>query len=402
MKTRKLLASLVVLFVSSLAFGTGCASDKDKAQATLEKYVVADALGAKDAVLPHLAKADRETLEEKLKDKKDSKIDTDKLAELAQEKLGDKFKVEVTEAKIDGDKMTATTKITQPNEDELKKAIIGKMFEVAKDKKDASDEEKNKAIQEAVSTVLTEEEFSTETVDKTFELRKEEDKWLVFVDLKTQQEIKEIVDAGRDHSIKGEIKEAKAKLDEAKKKMGDKSFDDAEEDIKNLEVSILYDEARKLAREETYDKAIANYKKIVEINPDWQFPPIKTEQAKEKIAELEEKKAKKEAQDAYREKIALNGVKVKNLYGSKRIIGELKNDGDKIIDRVELAVKFFDKDDKEIHSDSLTPVFAYGKEAKAFKPGHSKKFTKYATNAPDAWDDKVEVTVSKVEFFEKK
>ncbi|QDG53014.1 hypothetical protein FIV42_20380 [Persicimonas caeni] len=402
MKTRKLFAALVVLFVTSLVWTTGCQSDQDKAKATIEGYVVADMLGGKGAVKQYLVKADREVIDKQLEEKKDSKIDTDKLAELAQNKLGDQFKVEIAEAKVDGDTMNVSAKITQPNEKELQKAVIGKMFEVAKEKKDASKEEQNKAIQDAVASVLEEEEFGTETVDQKFELRKEGDKWLVFVDLKTQEEVKEIVDAGRDLSIKGKIKEAKAKLEEAKKKLGERNLEEAQEDVKNLEVSILYDEARKLEREDEFEKAIANYKKIVEINPDWKFPPIKAEKAKEKISELEAKAEKKKAQDAYREKIALNGVEVKNLYGSKRIVGELKNDGDQVIDRVELAIKFFDKDGKEIHSDSSTPVFAYGKEAKAFKPGHSKKFTKYATNAPDAWDDKIEVTVSKVEFFEKK
>lgn len=141
------------------------------------------------------------------------------------------------------------------------------------------------------------------TETEKYELFKEGEKWLIFTDIKTQQEIKKLTNTGRDHSIKGEIKEAKAKLDEAKKKLGDRNLDKAKENGKNLEVSILYDGTRKLERKDQ---------------------------------------------------------------------------------RVDLAIKFLDKHGNEVHSDSSTPVFAYGKVAKAFKPGHSKRFTKYATNAPDA------------------
>jgi tetratricopeptide (TPR) repeat protein len=391
-----------VVFASSLLLTTGCQSDQDKAQETLAGYTLAEMIGSKESVLPYVAAADREVIEAKLKDKKDSGFDTEAMEKIARDKLGDKFAVKITDSKIDGDKMSVTADVTTPDEDKLKAALFGKIMKVAKENKEASDEEKNEALKSALIELFDEEEFETVTNSETFELRKEEDKWLVFVDLKTQQEIKDIVSAGKDHSIKGELDKAQAKLAEAKEKLGDRSFEDAEKKIKNLEVSILYDGARKLERDDNYAEAIANYKKIVAINPDWEFPPIKTEEAEEKIAELEAELKKQKAQDAYREKITLNGVEVKDLYGSKRIMGEIKNDGDKVIDKVELAIKFFDKDDKEIHSDSSSPVFAYGNEAKAFKPGHSKKFTKYATKAPDAWDDKIEVTVSKVEFFEKK
>jgi tetratricopeptide (TPR) repeat protein len=403
MKTRNLISALVLLFVSSLLLNTGCQSDQDKAQDTIQSYLLVDMIGAKKEAMQYVAKADKEILEERYKDRKGPELDDSSL-EAGRKTLGKHLTVKITESKIDGDKMSVTADVTTPNEDAFKEVFMPKFLEglkEAKDKKEPTSEEMNAAFQKGFEAVEG-ADIETETESETFELRKEGEKWLVFTDLKTQQEIEELVNAGKSHSIKGEIEEAQAKLTEAKEKLGERDLEDAQEDIKNLEVSILYDGARKLEREDKYAEAIANYTKIVEINPDWKFPPIKTDKAKEKIAELEAKKAKQEAQAAYREKISLNGVEVKNVYGSKRIVGEVKNDGDKTIDKVALAIKFFDKDGKEIHSDSSSPVFAYGDEAKAFKPGHSKKFTKYATNAPEAWDDKIEVTVQEVEFFEKK
>lgn len=402
MLTRKRTLMFAALVVCGLLLSAGCKGAKGKAKAVLTDYVVAEGVGAKKAQKEFLVEEDRKVLEKQLEERK-SKFDTSKLAEIAEEKLGDKFKVAIKEAKVDGETMAVTAEVTRPNEDELKKALFGKIMKVAMENKDKSDEEVGKALVKAVEGVLKESDFSTETTEQSFTLRKEGDKWLVYKNLKAQQEIKDAIDSARKLSIKGKYDEARKSADEIKGKIDENGFTSLEEDYERLQVSILSGEARKLARDDEYGKAIANYEKIVELDPAGPFALVDADKAKTKIEELKTKKAKKEKEDAYKEKLALNGVEVKTVYGSTRIVGELKNDGDKTLNKVELAIKFLDKDGKEVHQATTSPVLALNKKSRSFKPGHSKKFRHYASKAPDAWDKKsVEVNVANVEFFEEK
>ena len=392
-----------IVAISFLFTSVGCSGPKGQAEGVINEYVLAEGVGSKKAQLDLLAEADRKILKEELDKRKKGGFNTETLADVAEEEIGDKFKVKVKDAKVDGEKMTATAEVTRPNEDELKKALMSKIFKVASEHKDSSDEEKTAAIGEAVREALSENDFSTDTTTEEFNLRKEEGSWKIFRNLKAQKEIEEEIDAARDLALKRKYEKARKKADAIKKKIDEKKLGDLEKDYEGLQVSILSGEARQAKYDKKYGKAIENYKKIAEIDPSGPFASVDKKKAEEKIAELKKKKERKEAQQAYREKISVNDARVKSFYGNKRVVGEIKNDGDTPLNKVELGIKFFDKDGNEVHQDTRTVVYASDKMAKAFKPGHSKKFRHYPHEAPDAWDgENVEVNVATVEFLEDK
>ena len=393
--------SFALITLSLLLASVGCSGPKGEAEQVLNDYVLAEGVGSKKAQLDVLAEADRTILEEEIeKRKKKGGIGKEVIADVVEEEIGGKFSVKVESAKVEGDKMTAEAEVTRPNEDELKSALLSKVFKVASEHKDSSEEEQTAAMAEAIRTALSENDFSTDTTNETFELRKEEGSWKVFRNLKAKKEVEDEIDAARDLSLDRKYDEAKKKAEAIKTKIDENGMKELQKDYARLQVSILRSEATQLKFDDKYGKAVANYEKMVELLGDAPEAGDK-EKIEETLKELKEKKARKEAEDAYREKVSINNPHVKSQYGSKRVVGEVKNDGDKPLKKVTLAMKFLDKDGNEVHQKTRSVVYAGDDKEKAFKPGHSKKYSHYPHEAPDAWDgESVDVSVSVVEFFD--
>ncbi len=107
---------------------------------------------------------------------------------------------------------------------------------------------------------------------------------------------------------------------------------------------------------------------------------------------------------AYVSNVAISKVEVgKTILDEAGVFGELKNNGDKTLDKVEITVYFLDKQGNPVSEKTYTPVNASAQnfgmsDTSALKPKYSRKFGYKADDAPSDWSKKVNVQVTKVQF----
>ena len=85
--------------------------------------------------------------------------------------------------------------------------------------------------------------------------------------------------------------------------------------------------------------------------------------------------------------------------------GELKNRGDRSLNRVELTVVLLDGDGKPVAEDKSHPVLvtkhSFGdRDNTPLKPNYARKFTAVVKELPSDWSGKVEARITGVEFTE--
>ncbi|KGK21003.1 hypothetical protein [Vibrio navarrensis] len=103
-------------------------------------------------------------------------------------------------------------------------------------------------------------------------------------------------------------------------------------------------------------------------------------------------------------------IQVKNItveegrHGDKGIFGEVKNNGDIALRKVEIIIYLLDKEGNPVHEISYHPVLvtdlSYGNDAVPLKPNYSRKFGVKADDAPLEWSQKVRVIISDIEGIE--
>lgn len=107
---------------------------------------------------------------------------------------------------------------------------------------------------------------------------------------------------------------------------------------------------------------------------------------------------------AYVSNVAISKVEVgKTILDEAGVFGELKNNGDKTLDKVEITIYFLDKQGNPVSEKTYTPVNASAQnfgmsDTSALKPKYSRKFGFKADDAPSDWSKKVNVQVTKVQF----
>ena len=107
---------------------------------------------------------------------------------------------------------------------------------------------------------------------------------------------------------------------------------------------------------------------------------------------------------AYVSNVAISKVEVgKTILDEAGVFGELKNNGDKTLDEVEITIYFLDKQGNPVSEKTYTPVNASAQnfgmsDTSALKPKYSRKFGYKADDAPSDWSKKVNVQVTKVQF----
>jgi uncharacterized membrane protein YidH (DUF202 family) len=109
---------------------------------------------------------------------------------------------------------------------------------------------------------------------------------------------------------------------------------------------------------------------------------------------------------AYISNVAVGKVEVgKTILDEPGVFGELKNNGDKVLNKVEITIYFLDAQGNPVSEKKYTPVNEGAQnfgmsDTSALKPRYSRKFGYKADEAPSDWSKKVRVEVSKVGFAE--
>lgn len=137
----------------------------------------------------------------------------------------------------------------------------------------------------------------------------------------------------------------------------------------------------------------------------WLEQPSDTFPPKELVAAAQPTISSQEAdQLAYRDKIKIHNVHIEEpSFSTPKVLGELKNVGDRNVKKVEIVIYFLDKDGQVVYEKTSYPVgpcglFPIGRCGHILKPNYSEEFSVYLGDAPSDWAGKVTVGVSKIDF----
>jgi len=260
--------------------------------------------------------------------------------------LINRISYQIKEIKVEGKMANAKVETTMPDFSILMKDLMGAAFASA-----FADKKGEKEIYKMLEDKYRDNLLPMTTVEENYRLVKEDDGWKVFFDWETEKKIKE--------------KTA---------------------------------EAEKLEKSKDYAGAKAAYDQIIQLDP-------KHEEAGKKSKEMEEKIALQKIKDEYLPKVSVMNPHIgESFFGEKGVFGEIKNEGERILNMVEITIYFLDKESKPIYETTYQPVrvseFSFGDAASPLKPGYSRKFGVKADDAPSAWAGKVSVKVTDLEFGE--
>ena len=372
-----------------------CSSKKKQVEKVVKGYVVAETAGAQPALRPYVVEADKKVIDKKAKKRKIPKK-FKKLMEVAQKGLEGFVDVKVKSLDTKGKKGTVEAQIKAPNPKKVDDALKKEVMKAAKKKKGEKDDKVIEAMSKAAEKALKKADFERETTTRSFEIRKEKGKWLIYRNLAARKAITDLVRAGEDVAMKGKLDKARTKLKEARKKLEGKDFADAESKTRELEAMILSKEADKSIEAGEIDDGIAKLEEIEKLETEGGILGYGSKEAAEKRKKLA--KLKK-----YREKVTVEGIEVETEYGTS-VKGKVKNAGDKKLGDVKVQVDFLDSDGKSLHSKSTTAVIAVDDPKDALHPGKAEEFSVYPDEKKlgDGWSEKVDAKVTKLEFFEGK
>lgn len=401
MSKTKLMTAIGVLLL--LVMTTACSSPEDSARQTLEQHVMAQEAKNKEALKKTVTKADREVLDAR-EDKKLSlmPIDMEAVQLAAVEQVSDHYTVELTETKVDGDTMKATAKVSVPveskeQEKKIKEALLGTI----KENKDMGEEALTELVISELTDTLSGMEFETETKTKTYTLKNEDGQWLVSANLAEVKKLEDEIEAARPEPDDKDYAAALEKHAAIAERAAEIDDERLQRKLDNFESNILVRQAADLEwGDKDYAKALANYKRIRELDKARDASSKSMERTEKKIAELEEKLAAKKEADAYREKLVVSDVELQS--GMPYVNSMVKNDGDRPVGLLKLKYSFLDDEGNEVLTKEGAVISKFSKQK--MKPGGTKeaKFF-YGTDIPDSWDEKtIKVSVAEVGFPEKK
>jgi len=109
---------------------------------------------------------------------------------------------------------------------------------------------------------------------------------------------------------------------------------------------------------------------------------------------------------AYLPRVSLVGIRVEDSLTGKGVFGEVKNNGDRALSKIEVTIYCLGRDKKPVFEKTYTPVlvgpFSFGDEAQPLKPGYSRKFGVRLDDAPSDWSGDVDVKITAVTFADTK
>ncbi len=107
---------------------------------------------------------------------------------------------------------------------------------------------------------------------------------------------------------------------------------------------------------------------------------------------------------SYFENITIKKVSVdKNILGEMGVFGEIKNNGNRILNEVEIVIYCLDNDGNPIFEKKYHPILVSNfsmTDNEPLKPNYSRKFGVKLDDAPSEWSKKVKIEVIDIKFSE--
>jgi hypothetical protein len=156
------------------------------------------------------------------------------------------------------------------------------------------------------------------------------------------------------------------------------------------------EQAELLEKKKKYEEAKVKYQEATSLDENNKLALSKLETIDNKIVAFNTKKA-------YFDKIEVRNVSQGTTTSNEDgVFGEIKNNGDKTLSKVEITVYCLDKSDKVVFEKSYYPVlvtkYSFGGDNAPLKPNYSKKFGYKLDDAPSDWNKKITVSITDIEF----
>lgn len=254
-----------------------------------------------------------------------------------------KISFNVRATRINGNVAEVAVEITQPDPSKAISDLFGIAFLSVLGKKDS------KEIEKMIIEKLKDKPLPMVTETQSYNLVKEKEGWRVFLNWEGQKRAGDLVEQAANMEKNKKFNEARAKYQEA----------------------ISWDKNNNTARE--------------------------------KIGEIDKIIEKYKIKQAYFNKIEVRNIQLGNsILDEFGVFGEVKNNGDKTLNKVEITIYCLDKNDKVIFEKTYLPVlvseYSFMSDNKPLRPNYSRRFGCKLNDAPSDWSRKVRVEVTDVEF----
>ena len=258
--------------------------------------------------------------------------------------LEGKISFNIKEIKVNGDSAEATVEITAPDTRKIVAEIMGMAFASA-----FGGRKDDKEMQKMVTEKFKDKSLPKTTVTQTWDLVKDKEGWRVFLNWEGQK--------------------------------------------KAVEIS---EQATQLENSKNFEEAKAKYQEALSLDKN-----NKTTQGK--LAEIDKTIEIYKAKKFYFDKIEVRNVHLgTDFIGNVGVFGEVKNNGDKTLKKVEVTAYCSDKNDKIIFEKTYHPIlvteYSFADDNTPLKPNYSRRFGFKLNDAPSDWSKKVKVSVTDVEF----
>jgi 2'-5' RNA ligase len=334
---------LAAFIFSLLIFFVGCSFGQNPKE-VISKYLENYSHGNYDKAYEYLSSKDKA-----VKSQQEFSGDFKEFGVFAKA-FAEKTTFNIKEVKITGEKALATVDVTAPDLSGAMGELFGAVFQEAMKSSFSGGKADEKEMEKIVVEKMKDKNLPTTTRSEQYDLVKDKDGWRVYMGWENAKHIEE-------------LKAAAKKLDEQKK----------------------------------FDESKAKYSEILTLSS-------RDDEAPQKIKELDEKIVKYREKQAYFPNIEVRNVRIgKSTLNDTGVFGELKNNGDRSLKRVEVTIYYLDKDGKAIFEKDYSPVlvseYSFGlRRDKPLKPNYSQQFGCKLDDAPSDWSGEIRVKVTNLEF----
>ncbi len=390
--------AILVAFIAACS-GSSCSSPEDQAQNVIKQHILTEGFMDDDGYAETLVSADRQAFLDG--GQQEYPFETSYLIDAMESTLSHKISVDVTSTEIDDDTMIAHTSLTLPDQEQLE-GLIDAAFANVDIPDDADEDQTGQLLGEAARESLEAADLSTVQEEQEYTLKREDGQWLIFLNLAAEEEVRAGTLAAGDLGRDGDFDAAYDKLDELRAEFDSPELHDI---IDEALVSIMNQEMRSPEWEgpNRLQREIEYYEKVIDIDPDWSYPAITTDDAKERITEINAEMEAKEATDAYRENLAIDDVSIEESTFGWDITGQVTNAGDRPLGAISISYALLDDDGNELESDSRS-IFSANDPSVHVDPldsGDDIDFSFVVSHElPAEWSQNFDADVGDFEFWQ--